>query len=266
MADELRRGALSNKERQIIKDNIGRKTPEELAHLLKRPIVQIQNQIKKFGGDSANFVDAYVALRKMPEYQSLKEELTKQELVVFENGYARWVSQVEGDMVASERSQVFLLIKQEILMSKLMKQRKYYEECIEEVEEQIKETKESDLEMNERKQRLYELREEKSGYANWLTGCIKTIREMMKEHDLITKSLKGTRDQRFKNIDNRKHGFMELMKQTSNQVERDRMGIEAELNKLAAEEEKRKMSEPHVFLDNVADFPYMSGKEAIVIK
>lgn len=257
---ELKKGALTLKDRKVISTNIGKKTPEEIARILNRPVKLVDGFIKKQGNDKVGIVAAHTNLRNTPDYELLKKELTSEELKSFEYTYANWVGQLEADITASERSQLFILIKYEILMSKLMIERREIEELLNEVKKDIQDNKDSDLGLEERKKRHEELRKTRVDLGVSRQATIRTLGEIENSHGNLMKMLKGTRDQRIKNIDNRKKGFMDLIKSIQSELERNEIGEDSELNKIAGDKQGEIFSRPHEYLDGQNDLPFISGQ------
>ena len=80
----------------------------------------------------------------------------------------------------------------------------------------------------------------------------------------ILKDLKGTREQRIKQIEDSKQTFASLIKEmVTNPRKSNQMGIDMEKMRLAAEAEKERLAAYHKYEDNVVDQPFLTPETLI---
>ena len=78
------------------------------------------------------------------------------------------------------------------------------------------------------------------------------------------KDLKGTREQRIKQIEDSKQTFASIVKLiATDEKYRTKLGIEMEKMRLATEKEKERLSEYHTYEDGVVDQPFLTPETLI---
>ena len=81
------------------------------------------------------------------------------------------------------------------------------------------------------------------------------------------KDLKGTREQRIKQIEDSKQTFAAIVKLiATDEKYRTGLGIEMEKMRLAMEKEKERLSEYHTYEDNAVDQPFLTPETLIIPK
>ena len=80
----------------------------------------------------------------------------------------------------------------------------------------------------------------------------------------MLKDLKGTREQRIKQIEDSKQTFASLIKQiVTDPTTRTKMGIDMEKMRLAAEAEKERLAQYHKYEDGIIDQPFLTPETLI---
>lgn len=254
-------GKLTLKEQAYIKQNVGSMTIEQIAEKLSRRPGVIKDFVEENNREGLFASETLDDFRNGYEYQMLKEELTEKEIKIFEKKYAQWVGQFQGDVLFSEKNQVFNTIKQEILMSKTMQQRKNMEEAIAAIDEEINDIKTSGAEDKNTIDRLRSLRQQKSDLWGTHASIMRIHQEQNELYNKMLNELKAARKNRPTKDDSSKNTIMNLLKTMQIDSNRVRMGEEAELERLAANAEGEKYGELTEFLDGKLETPFISGKD-----
>ena len=138
-----------------------------------------------------------------------------------------------------------------------MKERRKHIEEIEKLQKQI--NIEYDLDEDLRDIPKLTNLEQQIAYARNSIGQYTTeYTKLLGEQKAINQSLKATRDQRIKKIEDSKTTFAGLLRALDDEDLRKRMGNEAELMRLAKDKSKQKLSEYHLFANNELDLPLLT--------
>src|SRR5688500_11468587 len=133
-----KRGPISAAESDFIKDHAHELSPAEIAKHLQRTEEAIHAHMIQELRISPNEEEIpqvrveQLALQKelttSPEWKALRDEFLPDELVYFKHRYGKLMSQFKEDVFATEETQIFLLIKYEILLQRNLKSTKKTEE------------------------------------------------------------------------------------------------------------------------------------------
>lgn len=204
------------------------------------------------------------AFRKTPEYYHLRAELNAEDLKFFEHRYAKHMTQFAKDeILPTEETQIFQLIKFELLAHRAMEDTKKAQSEIDKLNMPI-----STL-YRECERDITRLPAEKQGLLTnlviALNGCksdkhlaLKEHNELHGKHAALLKDLKATREQRISKIMSNNMTFTDVIKELQDEEVREREGRAIELMKAAMNTEKSRLSETHTYLDNVHDQPILN--------
>jgi hypothetical protein len=271
-----KRGRLSNEERQFVLANAGSLTPEQIAAKLSRAVDGIAEYIR------LHYVAPKVAtaapkeqersdrivirqeLRQTESWKRLKNEFILEELRYFEESYVKLMSQFKGDVLASEETQIFQVIKFEILMSRnLVARQKALTDIqrLEKTQEDFLSKFEGNAMLMEETDRDYvlgletQLQSAKAAEQSRTTEYVK----LQERHDAIMKNLKATRDQRVKQIESSKVNWLGVIKALQDKEIQDREGRQIEMVRIAADSEYLRLGRPHAYEDGNEDSPILSS-------
>lgn len=264
-----KRGRLNKEEKAYIKANASLYPAAEIGKKLNRHTSLIEQFIKNevnaretkpfdLAPAEAEKVVITQDLKATETWKRLKDEFSEDELKYFQERYVALVSQFKGDVVATEETQIFQLVKFELLMSRNLMGRREAQDDIARLEA----TQEAYFEkfggnpanMTE-EERVYsinldtEIRQARSEEASRTTEYVK----LQERHDSLMKTLKGTRDQRFDKIEREGVDFIGVIKQLNQRDVQEREGRQLELMKLAAKKELERLGRPHKFDDGNED-------------
>jgi uncharacterized protein YyaL (SSP411 family) len=105
-------------------------------------------------------------------------------------------------------------------------------------------------------QQLAMLRNAQSTYTTEHSKILQRIEKIQSE-------LKASRADRIKKVDDSKTSWSGLIKLLEDEEQVRRLGEEAELMRLAKNAAKKRLSQPHVYMDGKVDQPYLTTDTAI---
>lgn len=269
------------KERAFILENYAKLTVEEIAKKLGRTEETVRQFIRMNVPNIPSQRDVVSPPPKPPAevtpvtirqelrdsraWQALKDEFTKDELKYFEEAYVKLMSQFKQQgVLASEETQIFLVIKFELLMSRNLKARAKALEDIARLEamqadflkgfmgdvsSMEKGDKETALKFEE------QLQYSRSAEQSRTTEYVK----LQERHDSLMKSLKSTRDQRIKDLESGKKDFLSVLKMFQDDEIRRREGRQMELVSMAGDAEYKRLGQLHEYADGSVDRPILSA-------
>jgi hypothetical protein len=252
-----RRGPWSKTDKKYIEVNYKEKSVEEIANVLKRN----EKAVKKY--IDGHFADAFTLTSKEAEYDikksqiwnDIKKQFSSEELEMFLYNWGRIISQFKDDVFPTEQMQVIDTIKLDILMNRSLTEQQL---CM------------NDIRSN---QRMLEQEREKGDDIDLISSLERQIavlraaqdsfssnyKDMLEKKNKILKDMKATRDGRIKHVESYKHSFSGWMiKLMADRVLRRRLGTQMEKMRLSAEEERRRLSEWHIYADGEGDLPLLT--------
>ena len=197
-------------------------------------------------------------------WKALKEEFFEKEMKFFEQCYLNMMSQMK-DVLATEETQVFHAVKYEVLMSRNLKQRKIALtdiQRLEDMQRQFIESFDGPSEMTDSEKEYALSLETQLNIARQsekaLTGEYAKLQE---RHAELLKSLKSTRDQRFKQVETEsKDGYLSVIKWLSKRDVQEAQGRQMELIKLAGQAEYNRLGHPVTYENGDMDSPILSSE------
>jgi hypothetical protein len=198
-----------------------------------------------------------------PEWEALKSEFDEDELKFFKHLYAKLMVQFKEDVKATEETQIFTLIKYEILKHRNLVAVKESREKVTQLEDMVKQIHEnypdgpatmSDTDksflMNCQNQILSAQTADKanSNEYNHLTA----------KANALLKELKATRDQRISRLEQEGTTVLDLFKKLMDEDFRASEGRMQALATKATLKEKERFAELHTFVDGTLDQPLLT--------
>lgn len=267
MADKKKKtGAISNDERKFIIDNSGKMTSEELAEAIGKSVKivekEIQNHVKLPTAEN-NTIRWH--LKKLPEWKSLKQQFTNDELNLIEEKYIKYVEQMESNLTATEESQVLNMIKIEILMNRNLTADKESLESIsiyQQTSQAIIDSVNGNVSLLEEDQRekLQDCQNQITSIRDGHGFRNKQHMELQTQLNNIQSKLKTSRDQRVNNILDAKMSFGAYVKSLGEIKKQQKESRFIELNRLATEKENQRLSRAHKYADGSYDNPMLTAE------
>jgi hypothetical protein len=256
-------GKLTSEEINFIVSQKDKMTIEEIASALNRRTAVIADYVhNNIGVTSVQKVDleAKYQLRGRPFYGHLQKQFTDEELKLLDYHYRKMYAQFKDDVFHTEEMQILDICKLEVLCERILKSQGDSRRKIEELEYDISMAKQGDksgwdtnfISLNERQISALQIS---------LKSMSDEYRDLMSRKASALKDIKGTRDQRVKNIEDSKKTWTELVSALVEDKDfRKEAGMEIEKYRLAMEEEYNRLSQEIVYNDGVVDKPLLNSE------
>lgn len=271
-----KRGRLSKDEQSyIVAAAKAGDTPEAIASHLDRPYETVLDYIKlnvraarpqpKPAAPAADEVyEIRAGLRDSERWKRLKLELSAEELRFFEEEFVKLMTQFRAEgVLATEEAQLFDLIRLDVLKSRNMVERRRALDAVAECEkkqQRILAPAKGDPRRLDEEQRSELLRLEtlansaRKDESDLNNDYVKLQDRYVK----LMESLKGTRDQRVKEIENAKVNFLGVIKMLQDREAQEREGRQMALMGMAGQKEYERLGRPHRYEDGLEDSPILS--------
>lgn len=254
-------GAFTLEERDYISKNKGLVSNEILAKRLNRSVDSIDKfVIKDNFKDEKKELNVYVQqLHASPFWPTIKSGLLDREESYFESQWAEYMEQFTG--ATSAQATDYMMIKDiiifDIMFSRAMAEKRNAIFTKKQIESRL------ELEMNkapeDRDQQL--VKNDQSLLASLSQAVVRytdEINDFQQRKDSLMKSLKGTREQRFKQIEESRSNIFECIKELDDKKKRIREGIMMAKMKEAADKISKEWAEPVEFENGDVDNIYLS--------
>jgi hypothetical protein len=262
----MKSGRFSNEEMQFIEANAEVLSFEEIAVSLDRDPEGVKKWIAKNIGFSAKQKkEAAVAneLKSKPYYRELKHQFSEEELELFEFHFKKMWSQFKDDVFHTEEMQIINTIKLEILMNRILRSQQENQSQIATYEGLVREEKAVDRDQRDTEY-IMQLERQCAVLRASQETLSKDYKDLQTRITSSLKDLKGTREQRIKQIEDSKQTFGSLVKQIASDYDfRTNIGIEMEKMRLATQVEKERLSEYHEYEDGTVDQPFLTPETLI---
>lgn len=258
-------GRFSVSELNFLKQNAELLTIDEISRKLNRDPESIDKWIKKNVGLSQiekKEIEGSSELKKREYYKELQEQFTDKELALFEMHFKRMWVQFKDDVFHTEEMQIIDLCKYEILMNRTLKNQRAAYQQIEDLEKELKELRSIELDCLDPRDRdnILNIERQISAIRSSLEMMGREFKEYQQRKGSLIKELKGTREQRIKDVESAKQSFPTLVKRLIvDPAYRRAVGIELETMRHAMEQEWKRLSEPMVYNDGVTDRPLLNS-------
>jgi len=251
---------LNKTDREFISQNHETIALADLSAQLNKPEDLIKQYI-----DSLLIKEKAQGLRTSKAWKQLREEFDVDELEYFEEQYTKYIEQFREDVLVTEETQIFLVIKFEIMMHRNAKGKRNAGKEIAKLTRQQEEylgrfSSPDEMTDNDRTYLLNletQIQAAKSAEQARSTEYIK----LEEKHQALLKDLKATRDQRVTRIESSKETYLAIIKRLAEEEEREITGREMELMKMATGREFKRLTGPHTFEDGSQDSPVLVPEE-----
>lgn len=261
----IKRGRLSAEEKKQIEVLCETKSDEEIGKLLRRPVdsvklyrIEYLTNNPGLASKKNEHVEIRESLHSHYQWESFKKEFSADELIHFEHSYIEWVSQFGGNVLASERKQIFQAITIELFMARHNRERQQVQSDIDRMEKLI----ELEFSAKSPEEMTAVDRERVGGITSQINSLRQTTQSKTKEYkDLsdrysaITKELKGLRQQRIDRIDTEGKNFIGILKNLEDEELRNRTGTDMLIMNHAIDKEFERLSQYHTYMNGEVDFP-----------
>ena len=263
-----KKGALSLKEQDFIRDNIDRHSAADIAVRLNRTEATIkkycsENNLTYKGMSDDVYDDTLIRakLESKPFWGEIKAQFDDEDLEFF---VAMWISimkQFKENLLPSEETQLVTLISLHILANDVLHNRQQAKIQLNAMEDRLnaeynvsEELRDADIIMR-LEQELSMLRNSMSSFSTEYTKLLDRIEKNQKE-------LRADRAARVKVVEDSKSSFAGFVKHLKDDDFRKKLGEELEINKLAQEAAIKRLSEYHTYEDGQVDQPWLTTDTA----
>lgn len=262
---KVRAGRMSREAEKFIIEHKNTFTADEIAKKLNLSLRSVNEVLDVYGNLPEKNTAWKQYLRRSIAWKQLKEEFSGEELDYFEEKFIALMEQFKEDVLTTEETQVFQLIKLEILMSRNLRQKQKIREHIEKfdkLQKSIVDKYGGDFTKLEEKDHnfIIELEKQLAGSRSAEQTTSKEYIELQKQHGDILNELKGTRNQRVKEIENSKVSFVGLVKSLMDRDKQEKEGRQLELFKLATQKEMDRLGSPFQYADKMIDLPILTSE------
>lgn len=258
-----KRGALSTEDKNYIQRNVHEMTVQEIADNLNRSINPVEKYIQQNNlhiHNKEEEKELAILEKKLtikPYWPEVKAQLTKNELAYFISTWSNLYMQFREDVTYSEELSIKQLIVIEILMDRSMKERRVHQEDLERIQKSLDEEYAKSVEVRD-KDMIISLETQVAFSRTAISAFTKEHTTLLNERKFLDKSLKATRDERIKRLEDGNTSFTGILRMLEDERLRERLGKEAELMRMAKDKAKEDLSEWHQYADDTVDRPFLS--------
>ena len=260
-----KRGKLSTKEQDYIRQNCFDLSLEEIANNLNRTIEPVKKFIDKENLKARDLTDdehLLSTLRGRYYYAELPKQLSDGEIILFEHMWVDYYKQFNEDVTHTEEMQILEVIRTEILINRSMEDRQKIMENIETLERLIEDEMDKPTDFQDT-QALAAFQTQLGAMIGSKSSYINEHEKLLTKKERYLKDLKGTRDQRKRQSDDAKTNFGMWMRQLDNIEMREKEGFDMEVQAIAAEKARKRLAELHEYEDGEVDQPLLNSDTVI---
>jgi hypothetical protein len=235
-------------------------SPAEMSKVLQRPKQLILKIMKREGlaeaeGERPEHIsraDLKAQLKKKAFYSQVKQQLSHDELLYFEEMWVNSLEQFDLDIRPTEELQLKRLILLDIQADRINIQKKEQAEDLARKQQLL--NREMGLAANERdREQIAVIQSEIAAIRSALQNFSREAKDLISESKHIQKDLKATRDQRADTIDDSKINFTSWIKVVQDAKFRRGVSAEMEVLKMSTQNAKNKLGEYVEFADGTVD-------------
>jgi hypothetical protein len=251
-------GRLSNKEKELIyADFAAGLTEETICAKFKRPLSTIQDAIKDISSINEKkktktiIIDSVGELKSKHFWKELQSQLMNNEIEYFIESWGKLVKQFsQYDILETDEMIMKDLIVHDILINRNLIQKKSLMEEIEFFQQEL----DDEIKKSERDQiKIQHCHTKLSNARSSLSDLERTHDTIQKRKDQKFRDMKATRDLRYKQIEDAKKTWFELIKELDAYNMRTKEGEWLALMKKSVKNEEERLSEFHEYADGEFD-------------
>lgn len=256
-----KRGKLSTKEMNYIRQNCFDLSLEEIANNLNRTVEPVKKFIDKENLKARDLTDQehlLSTLRTRYYYHELKKQMSDSEIIFFEHNWVDFYKQFNEDVTHTEEMQILEVIRTEILINRSMEDRQEIIRQIDTLDKLISD--ELDKEEPDQDGQLVAVWQTQMGaMIGSKSSYINEHEKLLTKKERYLKDLKGTREQRKRVADDAKTNFSMWMRQLDTIEMKEREGFDMEVQAIAAQKARERLSDFHEYEDGEVDQPLLNS-------
>lgn len=266
-----KRGRISRADDKLIAKRLAQAISlEDIAFEIKRPLVQIQNYVKKYYGKGDDLpakasavAEAVRNLRSSLHWKFLKEHFRPQDLEYYEGLFAEIMAQFKDDVTIIDELQILQALDSHMMINEHKRNRRIDEEKVLNLERQINLLR-IETDDPETRSTIRNLESERQALVAQSNARTKEFAALSKKFDDTVQRLKSTRDQRLKIAENSQKNFIDLIKVMQNRKVRETEGRYASLVKFATEKAATDLQQPHRYINDQIDQPLLTPENILI--
>lgn len=250
---------LNKTDKEFIQRNFEVLSPEDISSQINKPLELVQEYVSTLVNPDRK------SLRNSKAWKQLRDEFDPDELEYFEEQYTKYIDQFREDVLVTEETQIFLVIKFEIMMHRNAKAKRNASKDIarlSKLQSDFLARFSSPAEMTD-EDRTFLLNVETQIQAAKASEQARSTEyiKLEEKHQALLKDLKATRDQRVTRIESSKETYLAVIKRLAEQEEREILGRQMEIMKMATDREYDRLTATHTFEDGSQDSPVLIPEE-----
>ena len=265
MSEGHKRGKLHKAEEQVIRDNINKLSIEEIARSLNRTTEPIARFIKDNNLISEQMDDAETRrirlrgfLHSRNYWADVQKQFAADELETWEENWIQVFQQFREDCSYTEELDIKQLCNIEALINRNLSSTHQCRKNMDTIQQKLDAEYEKDKDMRDM-QYIGNLEAQLSFMRTAIPAYTTEFQKLCEKKDSVTKSLKATRDQRVKRIEDSKTSWIGVIRALEDAELRDRVGDEVELMKIAKDRAYDRLGQNHQYMDNKVDRPILNA-------
>lgn len=269
IVNTVKKGSFSAAERQNIEEWSISMDALDIAQRLNRSIKQVEKYLREYKANAPRIIaqrseteELRRELQAASNWGEIKKQFTDSELVFYENSYIEYRRQFK-DMTHTEHKQLNQLITIDIFLNRHNQDRKRCQEEIDRIEKLLRKEYEKNIDSLPPKEKQdaknFIIHQEDQLAAHKASSASKTkeYSDYLGKHTDIMKTLKGTRDQRFKAVEE-KGKFLAVLEELEIASRRQNISEIMGLTDLAVKKEKERLAAPFAYADKEIDVPILN--------
>lgn len=265
---EYKLGRITHKEEAYILENLGDKTIEEIAKELNRDVKTLQKIVKRIAiSENSTVVATSRQLKDKPYWKELEKQFSPLELELFVQHWHNIVNQFKHDTFYTEELQIVEVIKLEILSNRILTDQHQVRLDIEKTHDEIITEKKRDGSSDSSKAMIMILETKLTQLNIALNQYMSDYESMLKHKKDMMKEIKGSRNDRIKQIESSRESFTGWFRNfIINPEQRKEIGVWVEKMRLAADYEVVRLSELHKYENGEYDLPILNSETVKLIE
>jgi hypothetical protein len=260
----LKQGVLGNSDFEYIKKYASLQSVEAIARSLRRRVVTIQKYIEDNDLVSAAMTEnekqktTLLGLLHGKDYwNEVTRQFSKTELTYFENSWVELMNQFRLDVLFSEELTIKQFITLDILLNRNLAERRQAMVDVEKLKRNI--DKEYEKDDTDRDSEMLGLLESQLNFAkSSIPAYAVEYTKLLEKQKSVSTDLKANREQRIKRIEDSKSSWAGLIKNLEDEEQRETLGEEIELMRIAKDRAKYELGQYHTYMDNNIDRPLLT--------
>lgn len=261
----LKRGKLSADETQFIRDHLNTMTDEEIGDTLKRSpgLIASKRGQEPSAAKQEDRNPIVAELHGQHFWGDIKKVLLPDEIVFFEQEWAKHIHQFQtNEILATDEGMIRDLLIEDIMYLRALKKRRRNMVEISELERQLEVGR-----ARPRESRNEEMEASLNTQIQALNSTLPNLTTEQLKHaerkDAKLSQLKATRSARFKQAQESRQNFFELMKQLDERTSREKEGRWVELMRQGGEKVRCDWEELSEYADGTVDRPLLTPEAVL---